>query len=129
MELSAISRQLCSRFHGLRGDEFCQRGRREGRSGMRKALFTIVATVIFVVLSGCQDRSAPMSGENYQRQVDEYDAQSKRSDEQLARSEKHLDQSDKQMERFNKLLQRWEQQADRYDKILDKWEEQPAPPQ
>ena len=97
---------------------------------MRKALCSIVATVILVVMSGCQNNQpAPTTDADYQRQLDVFDEQSKRTDEQLSRSDKQLDQSEKNMERTDNLLQRWEQQTDRYDKILDKWEKQPAPPQ
>lgn len=71
------------------------------------------------------------SNEEYQRQLEMYEAQAKKADEQQAETDRQLkrsadlqEQTEAQAERMEKLLERWEKQADRYDAILNKWEKQ-----
>lgn len=88
---------------------------------------------------GC-DHKPPQAGvtdDVNQRQVTEYDAQSKivddqlaRSEEQMVRNERLLQQTEKQAliaeeqsMRLEKLIAKWEDQARRQDALLDKQEE------
>ena len=71
-----------------------------------------VALLLLLSVVGCDNpggRSTDFD-KDYERQVKEYDAQTKKTAEQAAR--------------FDKLLERWENQADRYDSLLEKWEKQ-----
>ena len=71
-----------------------------------------VALLLLLSVVGCDKPSGSNAGfeKDYERQVKEYDAQTKKAAEQAAR--------------FDKLLERWENQADRYDSLLEKWEKQ-----
>jgi hypothetical protein len=71
-----------------------------------------VALLLLLFVVGCDNPGGSSAGfaKDYERQVKEYDAQTKKVAEQAAR--------------FDKLLERWENQADRYDSLLEKWEKQ-----
>jgi len=51
-------------------------------------------------------------GEDYARQIADYDRHTQITEDQLNKSQEQLD-------RYEKLLDRWEKQADRQDKILN----------
>jgi hypothetical protein len=73
----------------------------------------LLATSLF----GCGGQAnAPTSLDaDIQRQIEEYDAQSKIVERQLQKSHE-------QAARYDALLDRWEAQADRQDKLLDQLE-------
>ena len=78
-----------------------------------------VALFLLFAVAGCDNPVGSSAGydRDYQRQVKEYDAQTRIAEEQLKKSAE-------QAARFDKLLERWEKQANRYDALLEKWEKQ-----
>jgi hypothetical protein len=84
---------------------------------MRSVYISLLYLLVFVII-GCGN-----SGD-YQRQVNEHDAQTKIVADQLKVHEQQMKKYDEQSVRMDKLLDRYEKQADRYDRILDKWEKQ-----
>ena len=81
---------------------------------MRIFLFPLFLSALLVGCGGNSDTSA-VSDADFQRQLDEYDAQSAIVDRQQWKA-------DEQAARFDALLDRWEEQADRQDRILDQLE-------
>ena len=95
--------------------------------------YIVLFFMLVLSLYACSDSngSSATQDDEYQRQLELYDAQAKKADEQQAEAERQLKKSAEQLERadaqavrMEKLLDRWEEQADRYDAILGKWERQ-----
>lgn len=82
-----------------------------------------VAFLLLFAVAGCDNPAGSSAGydKDYQRQVKEYDTQTKITEQQLKKSAE-------QSERYEKLLERWEKQANRFDAVLEKWEKQPTKP-
>ncbi|MCI0650750.1 MAG: hypothetical protein L0Z55_02580 [Planctomycetes bacterium] len=94
-----------------------------------KIVFVAVLPAV-IMLASCSERvddAIPYEAE-FLRQVREYDAQTRKINEQLAETDAQLKRSKEQSDRLEALLSRWEQQAERYDAILLKWEAVPTPP-
>ena len=75
-------------------------------------------SLLFVaVLLGCgsESNSPTQLDTDFQRQIEEYDAQTKIVERQLRKS-------DEQAARYDALLDRWEAQADRQDELLNQLE-------
>jgi septal ring factor EnvC (AmiA/AmiB activator) len=105
-------------------------------SGEKMKLPALLLSLIFPMIIACTntDDSSTAYNEEYQKQLEIYEAQAKKADEQQAETERQLkktaeqqERADAQSERMEKLIERWEKQADRYDAILDKWEKQVSP--
>jgi len=103
-------------------------------------IVTIYLVLLSIPVAGFTEdniQSAKYADE-YQRQVEIYNEQTKKAEEQQAESErqliksaelqkvteKQLKQAEEQAERMEHLLEIWELQAKRYDAILNKWEAQ-----
>lgn len=87
---------------------------------------TLRFLLVFLTLAmlACSSERAPGGDEIFQRQVQEYDAQTRKVAEQQAVTDQQLKKAEEQAERTDKLLERQEKQADRYDALLDTWEKQ-----
>ena len=82
----------------------------------------IVALTVSALLSACSRTASTSSSDadlqkRTERQMDDYDRQSKRADDQQAKVEQ-------QNAKFDALLDKWEEQARRYDAILYAMEKQ-----
>ena len=86
-------------------------------------ILVVVAVVLGVGCSEEQQQSV-VEEQTFQRQVEEYDAQTRKVAEQLALTDQQLKKSEEQAARMDNLLERWEKQADRYDALLGAWEKQ-----
>ena len=94
--------------------------------------------LLFPLITFSASTSNSQQIEEYKRQSNIYNAQSKiteelqtETDRQLKESARlqrltaeQLEMSGAQQKRMEKLLERWENQAERYDALLDKWEKQ-----
>jgi hypothetical protein len=81
--------------------------------------------------AGCGDKSAGSSGAAVSeaewdafvaKQIETFERQTKKYDEQLAIGDRQIAEIDQQNERYDATLDKWEEQQRRFDAILDRWE-------
>ena len=98
-------------------------------------LIQVLIAVGLTCFAGCNDKSSGSYGTSVSeaewdafaaKQIETFERQTKKYDEQLAIGDRQIAEVDQQNERYDAILDKWEEQQRRFDAILDRWERDPS---